>query len=102
MNTVNYKSSSDLKINDVPKTNNWEDISNFALLLNPADIKSEHSSIDLNTSNINELSLDELRVILYIEQRRWNHFCRTPDYNTMLLIQNVIEKIRNTISSTFK
>jgi len=96
----NVISSKDLKIDDLPSVDaEWQEISKFALTYDHAESgESFRVSIDSNQET-NNLSISELREILYLQQRYWNYHSEEPDKESMKGIRNIIlvlhEKIRN-------
>ena len=88
-------------IQDVPVPGDkWEKLSLFALTFDPLEMGTYgQRAADLNNASSNS-SISELRAHLYVEQRRWNHFCREPDNLTMLRLRQVVGFIRQKLEST--
>lgn len=59
-------------------------------------VKSEFS---VNASSIETLSLTELRLCLFFEQRRFNHFGHEPQDTDRIFINALLEAIQNKIRS---
>ncbi|MFN3488303.1 MAG: hypothetical protein ACK4YV_04180 [Emticicia sp.] len=84
--------SAKLTKSDIPKEKAvWSKIVPFALSLDLAEIAKTDISIE---SNLDTLTISDLRFILYIEQRRYNHFGREPDGETMRKIHLILDLIR--------
>ncbi|MCG8673427.1 MAG: hypothetical protein MI867_28820, partial [Pseudomonadales bacterium] len=90
--------SGDLILNHIPKAgSSWKKIGAFALTFNPAeerDFELGSTSLD-NVSD--SLSVPQLRHHLYIEQRRWNHFGRDPDVETLKTLFFILELLRRKV-----
>ncbi|MDX2247948.1 MAG: hypothetical protein SF052_14275 [Bacteroidia bacterium] len=86
--------STDLRLEHAPlSTANIHDISRFAITFNADEVGKEAWTLNLD-SDFSTLSLVELRCILYVEQRRWNHYHRayTPEVEAKL--REIVERIR--------
>src|SRR5258708_3175683 len=89
-----------LMLRDVPDASaDWAVIGRFALTFDPAESEHRH----LLNCDLRELgpwsSLTDLRDRLYFEQRRWNHFGRSPDPATMQQLQRLVYEIRLKLSA---
>lgn len=84
-----------LKMSDVPGEHaSWKEITTFALTFDPKERDPYHLP-DRNLQLLtNATGLIELRAYLFFEQRRWNHFGRMPDDQTMEGIKHLISLIR--------
>ena len=81
-----------LAMRDIPKQNAvWSKIISFALSFDLTEIEKSDLSIE---SNLDTLTISDLRFILYIEQRRFNHFGREPNEETMRKIYRILDLIR--------
>ncbi len=80
-----------LTLNDLPTVNsNWTEISKFALTFDPYENEQPDSAFSDEVVDIRIL-----RMKLYVEQRRWNHYNQPPDTNTIGEIQDTIQKIKS-------
>jgi hypothetical protein len=86
-----------------PPEAKWEDIWEFALTFNGYKYSDKCADIANNAySKYNEAKqlpddLSDLRSCLFFEQRRWRHFGKNPDEQTMDYIHALIESIRNQV-----
>lgn len=71
-----------------------ENMDRFALTLSSEELSLDNPTNDNWESCTSDSTLMELRTRLYVEQRRWNHFCRMPDDHTISEIRRVIGLIR--------
>ncbi len=79
---------------DVPNTNDsWHVISRFALTFDPVE---ELPKPNLSQS-LDEADINHLRLFLYQEQRRWNHYGESPDEETIEYIRKIIGNIQKKI-----
>ena len=99
----NHIRSDQLKIEDIPRSRaDWSEFSAFALRFDPTVLgRIGHGKqvVDLNNAT-SDSSINQLRAHLYVEQRRWNHFCREPDYRTMMRLREILDLIREKLKST--
>ena len=84
-----------LVVHDLPKERaSWSSVADFAstyaLDKEKATGRCPSGVGDVDSS----ASIQELRIALYSEWRRWNHFNQEPDTPTMKEIWDVIELIR--------
>lgn len=88
-----------LEFKDVPNPDSRIAIINtFALTFSIAEVDAEaFPRYDIN-SNLNALSTSDLRLILYCEQRRWNHFGREYDTETEKKVRYLVSIIRERLS----
>lgn len=92
MDTRKIISSNTLSIMDVPQRNSsWRVVSAFCLTFDTTEKVQKNLSID---SNYQRLSISDLRYILYVEQRRYNHFGKEPEIIIRQKIDDIIETIR--------
>jgi hypothetical protein len=86
----------DLRLADVPpRSADWKDIVKFA---HTFDGYSAHGSFEACGAIANQRSnatLTDLRTCLFFEQRRWNHYGREPDADTMEYIRSLLDQIRS-------
>ena len=99
---LNRISSDQLKIEDIPRSRaDWSEFSAFALRFDPkvlGRIGYGKQVADLNNAT-KDSSINELRAHLFIEQRRWNHFGRDPDYRTTMRLREILDLIREKLKS---
>jgi hypothetical protein len=90
-----------LRLEDVPTPNSkWETISTFALTFDlPEAAHYGEKLADLGNASSNS-SLAELRAHLYVEQRRWNHFCVNPDEVSIKRLREIVGLIRQKLDAT--
>lgn len=89
-----------LRLEQVPAAKDpWHLICRFALTFDPREMgEYAESASDLN--NVHEgSSLVALRAHLYVEQRRWNHYCRDPDAHSELQVRQIIRLLRLRLAS---
>jgi hypothetical protein len=80
---------------DVPqKDADWSTISRFALTYNGYTEAGSFEKCGEIANEHRNSTLDELRTCLFFEQRRWRHFGRLPDDESMKYIRGVVEQIR--------
>ena len=91
--------SKDLKVSHLPrKAATWQRIIQFASTFDPRAESPDGSKIT-GVLDISETSsIIDMRIALYIEWRRYNHFSSEPDSSTMLKVHNIIEKIRSELT----
>lgn len=90
----NTKNTKDLKLEDVPHFHaSIKKINEFALSFDSEEQKGQLLEENLN-SNFESLELGTLRAILFIEQRRWNHFGEEYDKITENRIRILIKVLR--------
>lgn len=84
-----------LILSDIPSLDaDWETISDFAITF---DGYEASGSIEACTKIANEKkhdSLDNLRICLFFEQRKWRWNDENPDAEAMIYIRSVLEKMR--------
>ena len=99
---LNHISSDQLKIEDIPRSRaDWSEFSAFALRFDPmvlGRIGYGKQVADL-TNATRDSSIDQLRAHLFIEQRRWHHFGRDPDYRTTMRLREILDLIREKLKS---
>jgi hypothetical protein len=85
-----------LKLDDIPASDaNWKKLAAFALTFDPREMGDYgQKAADLNNALANS-SLAELRAHLYVEQRRWNHFGKEPEGDTMKKLREIIGLVRH-------
>jgi hypothetical protein len=87
-------SSNNLSIKDLPATEaEWLEISKFTLAYDPhesGEYFQSRGGLDDVSPN---LSISELREILYLQQRYWNHYSEEPDLDSMRKIRDIISFI---------
>jgi len=102
-------SNKELKLEHLPaREAEWDNIALFALSFDAykqygsfedyarvANDRLKAFGIDKSLSK----TLTDLRACLFFEQRRWHHFGRDPDEETMEYIHALLEAIREKISS---
>ncbi len=92
---MNIVKSSELHLHDVPKSDSEiKFIKEFALTF---DIHESHNYVSIS-DKLEDLSISDLRFILYTEQRRWNHFNRQFDEKTEQLLRKLISLIRSKVN----
>jgi len=85
----------ELKSSDLPPVHaTWRRLSLFALSFDPKEIGSYGERAVQLINAKRTCSLAELRAHLYVEQRRWNHFGREPDKDTLIVLHQVLEWLR--------
>lgn len=98
----NHIRSDQLKVEDIPRSRaDWLEFSIFALRFDPkvlGRIGYGKQVTDLNNAT-SDSSINELRAHLYVEQRRWNHFGRDPDYRTTMKLREILDLIREKLKS---
>lgn len=99
-------SSDELKSSDVPSADaDWKEIVQFAHTLDgyleagSLDAASTIANKYLNASPklLDALTLAELRISLFFEQRRWNHYGRKPEGDDLNYIRSLVEEIRSRV-----
>jgi hypothetical protein len=85
--------TNDLLKEDVPNPDrcSWHELSLFALTFDPE--KEEDEKLKGQTYPTSNGELFELRSDLYFEQRRWNHFHKEPDRESMEKLREVLRRI---------
>ncbi len=63
------------------KDSSIREINEFALSINPKELGDEVVNFSLE-SDFDTLTIKDLRAVLFIEQRRWNHFGEKYDSTT--------------------
>lgn len=93
--------SNDLIPNQIPRMPaSWKKIGAFAMTFNPME-ESNNGQQAASLDNVSESwSVSKLRYHLYVEQRRWNHFGRGPDPQTMKKIYYTLDLLRGKVSSS--
>jgi len=98
--------NNELKSSDIPPLDaEWKDIVRFAQTFNGyleagslADagaLANKHRGAVPKT--LVALNLTELRICLFFEQRRWNHFGRKPEGEDLKYIRSLVEEIRSRV-----
>ena len=99
---LNRISSDKLEAKDVPRTRaDWSEFSAFALRFDSMVIEKigyGEQLADLNNAT-RDSSIDQLRAHLFVEQRRWHHFGRDPDYRTTMKLREILDLIREKLKS---
>ena len=99
---LNRISSDQLEAKDIPRSRaNWSEFSAFALRFDSMVIEKigyGGQVADLNNAT-KDSSINELRAHLFIEQRRWHHFGRDPDYRTTMRLREILDLIREKLKS---
>lgn len=90
-----YIPSNKLTINDLPN-HNWKAISAFCLTFDVREPVKQDLNLEVDLHN---LSISDLRHILYIEQRRYNHFGREPESSVIKKINEILALIKLKIQS---
>lgn len=88
-----------LTVLDLPKKDSsLRKINEFALSISQNELGDEvvHFSLE---SDFDTLTIKDLRALLYIEQRRWNHFGEKYDSTVELRIRELISKIWDKLES---
>jgi hypothetical protein len=101
MKETNTIPSDLLQAADVPRSKaNWTELSCFALTFDPRiDVVREYGPHVWDLSKATkDSSINQLRAHLYVEQRRWNHFCREPDMQTILKLRQILDWIRDKVA----
>lgn len=82
-----------LTLADLPtKDSSLRKINEFALSISQNELGDEVINFSLQ-SDFDTLTIKDLRAVLYIEQRRWNHFGEKYDSTTESRIRELISKI---------
>lgn len=91
--------TSDLKIEQIPLPNDRISlIDAFAITFDIYESNAKMPSLSID-DNFDQLSIKELRFILYSEQRRWNHFGRDYDPHTEKRIRLLISILRSKLQN---
>jgi hypothetical protein len=91
-------SNSDLRPSDVPPPNaEWEAISRFALTFNGYEQAGSFAAAGRIANEHQCSTLNDLRICLFFEQRRWHHFGGTPDGKALEYIRTLVERIRQRV-----
>jgi hypothetical protein len=89
-----------LRLEDLPDPNaSWSEISEFSLTF---DGYAEAGSFENAARIANERrceSLQDLRMCLFFEQRRFHHFGYDPEGEDLRYVAGLVDKIREYISS---
>ena len=89
-----------LRLSNIPNPDaNWGEISEFALTFDGYNVWGSFDKCAEIANSRNHESLTNLRTCLFFEQRRWHHFGKYPNDESMVYIRNLIEKIRNMVAS---
>jgi hypothetical protein len=88
-----------LTLEQAPRENDgWDQIEWFALTFHPNEAENfaypKKSVLQLLKENP-EMSLKELRFLLFFEQRRWNHIGKVPNTEAMSGIREIVIRIRS-------
>jgi hypothetical protein len=100
MNETNYIPSDKLTLRAIPRSKaNWSELSRFALTFDPTivDIRGYGTKAGDLSNATKDSSINQLRAHLYVEQRRWNHYCREPDMQTLMKLRQILDWIREKI-----
>ena len=86
----------ELSLQQIPCENSdWNKVAKFALTFDPRETP-HYGKLANDLKNVNESStLAELRCHLFVEQRRWNHFGREPDPESLKKIRKILAMMRN-------
>lgn len=96
-------SNTDLTATDVPPSDaEWQAIVRFAHTFNGYEESGSfaaagelaHRHRNSAPNHRTPLTLTQLRICLFFEQRRWNHIGREPDSENLQYIRFLIEEIR--------
>lgn len=86
-----------LRLEEVPESYaSIKRINEFALSFDCDEQKGQLITENLD-SNFEGLEIRTLRAILFVEQRRWNHFGQDYDKNTEHRIRELIKAIRKNL-----
>lgn len=92
-NSINIIKTKDLTISDLPALPaSYQAISQFAITFDPEEIIGITSPPDAN--NLELLSMQKLRYLLYLEQRRWNNYSIDPNENVLKVLNNILINIK--------
>ncbi len=61
--------------------------------------KANQASEEYSKEGLIPDTLTELRTCLFFEQRRWRHFGRTPDEESMIFINAILRGVREKLTS---
>jgi hypothetical protein len=91
---MTYILTRELAMSDIPNADApLKKINEFARTFSLGEVGNEVEEISLD-SRFDDLSIKQLRYILYYEQRRWNHFGRDYDTETELRIRLLLREIK--------
>ncbi|MEZ4824835.1 MAG: hypothetical protein R3C61_00860 [Bacteroidia bacterium] len=91
---MSFIHSNALRLEDVPQSDaNINEISRFAITFDVSEVGEAGKNLSLD-SDFSQLTLPELRCILYVEQRRWNHFNRAYDAQVEQKLRDIVSNIR--------
>lgn len=86
----------ELRLEDVPLPDaDWSEFARFALTFNGYEICGSHKACAEIANERRDSNLTELRVCLFFEQRRYQHFGWPPSEEEMPYIRELIRKIRD-------
>lgn len=89
-----------LRLSNIPNPDaNLGEISEFALTFDGYNVWGSFEKCAEIANSRNHGSLTNLRTCLFFEQRRWHHFGKYPNDDSMAYIRSLIEKIRNMVAS---
>jgi hypothetical protein len=103
VNESNTIPSDMLKVADIPRSKaTWTEIASFALTFDTTivEIRGYGTQAGDLSNATKDLSINQLRAHLYVEQRRWNHYCREPDMHTIMKLRQILDWIRDKIMET--
>lgn len=94
---MSFIHSDDLRLEDVPTPSaKIESIDAFALTFDVDEVGKDGMDLSLD-DDLSQLSLPELRCVLYTEQRRWNHYHKPYDPPVEAKLREVIQLIRDSM-----
>ncbi len=87
--------NSELSESDIPGPDaTWEAISHFALTIDGYEEAGSSAACAALANFGKPETLLEYRICLFFEQRRWRHFCETPNDEALTYIRTLVESIR--------
>lgn len=91
--------TADLTLRHVPLPDAaWKVLATFALTFDPIEM-NQYGQAAADVNNAGEgSSLVELRAHLYVEQRRWNHFCCEPDRIALEKLRGIVVLVRSRLA----
>ena len=85
-----------LSLGDVPPEGaGWDEVSRFALTHDAYQALGSFEAVADVANRKAPRSLEECRVCLFFEQRRWRHFGSDPDGDDLAYIHGLVRRIRD-------
>lgn len=85
-----------LTLRDVPPDSaGWDEIARFALAYDAYGALGSFEAVAAIADRGDPRSLEECRVCLFFEQRRWRHFGEDPEGDDLAYIRGLVRRIRD-------